>query len=527
MRWKELVAAALLGSERHTITPPSPDTPLEQALVALDWSDREGALLGAAALLSLYRRAGQVPATRDTAELDIPSVCEPNDLPCCSPRSTQHLDLMMQGRYTEVLPEWLGAVGQARQRVPSERLPDLLELGRARSALREAIVPVIGKRGHWLAAQNPDWDYATVDILHRDTRDQADGADDAALSGIWQTGGREARRALLSQVVATDSARARELIASTWSEESADDRAVFVSMLSVKLSMEDETFLEAALGDRSKNVRRVVADLLATLPESRLSQRMLARVRPLLTLKRGVLTGKGKLTVTLPDGCDAAMKRDGVEPKPPDKKMGEKAWWLRQMLAIVPPSFWCQQWNITPSELLKTVKKHEWEEALVYGWARAAQRHQDIAWAEALLAEWPKRIGDGIIVSLLEILPDDHREAFILQQLQTSHRAGEDEHTVIDMLANTTHQWSARISLAFVEYLRHTIANENPKRVNWHLQTSIKRYAHLMRPDVVDAIRTGWPTDAPAWPNWVHTIDTLLALLQFRSDMLTEIWSRS
>jgi len=43
-------------------------------------------------------------------------------------------------------------------------LPDLLELGRTQADLRAAILPALDRRGHWLAAQNQDWSYASVEL---------------------------------------------------------------------------------------------------------------------------------------------------------------------------------------------------------------------------------------------------------------------------------------------------------------------------------------------------------------------------
>ena len=97
------------------------------------------------------------------------------------------------------------------------------------------------------------------------------------------------------------------------------------------MSLDDETFLEAALDDRRKEVRGAAADLLARLPESALRRRALERALPLLKFKSNKLRRK-TIEVTLPEACDKAMQRDGVEPKPGFRGVGEKAWWLQQML---------------------------------------------------------------------------------------------------------------------------------------------------------------------------------------------------
>src|SRR5205823_6656492 len=89
-----------------------------------------------------------------------PEPCELEDRPRCGPRAAYYLSLMLGGQHREVLPELLEWIAAAGQRVPEDLLPDLLDLGRSARDLRAAILPVLGKRGPWLAGQNPDWSYA-------------------------------------------------------------------------------------------------------------------------------------------------------------------------------------------------------------------------------------------------------------------------------------------------------------------------------------------------------------------------------
>ena len=51
-------------------------------------------------------------------------------------------------------------LARARCRLPPALLPQALELGRRSLALRPVLMPVLGERGLWLAAQRDDWRYA-------------------------------------------------------------------------------------------------------------------------------------------------------------------------------------------------------------------------------------------------------------------------------------------------------------------------------------------------------------------------------
>jgi hypothetical protein len=107
---------------------------------------------------------------------------------------------------------------------------------------------------------------------------------------------------------------------------------------------------------------------------------MRERVRPMVVYRRGLLGGK--LAVAPPDRCGPELVADGVEPKPP-QGTGERAWWLSQMLGLVPPATW-------PVEAAAAAASTDWESALLRGWAAAAARFQDAPWAEALAVLWER-----------------------------------------------------------------------------------------------------------------------------------------
>ena len=104
------------------------------------------------------------------------------------------------------------------------------------------MLPLLGRRGHWLAAQNPDWAWAIGGT-----------ADDEK---IWQVGESGARLLFLQRLRRTNPVHARELLAATWKEETPEDRAGFIAILETGLSPEDEPFLEAALDDVANKLFR-------------------------------------------------------------------------------------------------------------------------------------------------------------------------------------------------------------------------------------------------------------------------------
>jgi len=523
--WEQLVASAVLGVERRAFAPPPAAGALSDMIGQLDTADPEGALLAASAIVALFQRNGQLPAREETP---LPEACDADDLPACSPRAAHHLAAMLGGTHRALLPEWLAALAAAGRRAPAALLPDLLELGRAHAELREAILPALDRRGRWLAAHNFDWSYARTELrgLRTELETGSLSPQSSVLNTDWQTGARPARITLLSELRGSAPALARQLVESTWATEKADDRTAFLAALAVGLSMDDEPFLEGALDDRSKEVRRSAAELLERLPESRRAQRMLERALPLLAWvpaekprMLGLRQGhKARLAITLPDACDQAMQRDGVEPKPPaDRRdMGAKAWWLLRLLRAIPPTTWSRQFNLAPTELIAVAERGEWQALLHEAWSAAAITFQDVDWAESLLR------ADSHQNELLATLPIARQEALLLTMLR-GDVTPLHKHPVLGLLRRTRHAWSAELTRAVLGAVRRHMRATNAGN-DYQLRGAITEdFASRMPPAMLDEIAAGWPDAQEARERWQGVIDQLLITLQFRRDMLREL----
>ncbi len=340
--WKEATTSALVGVERRPVKAPTYDDPLARVVRGLETAEPSKRLLGLAAAATLYGRAGHKPAI-DTAPLSPP--CESDEQPPCASAPTARLRHILDGTHADLLTEWIELLAGSKCRLPEDVLPELLDLGRQQSRLRPLLRTVLGRRGRWLAARNADWSYVggEADLLQPET--------------VWQTGTRPERLAALRALREGDPARGRELLVSTWATEPANDRAAFLEAFEIGLSMADEPFLESALDDRAKTVRKAAADLLPRLPESRLSLRMAERPRACVRWVKGLI--HSHLEVEPPTECDPAMVRDGIEPKPP-QGTGQRGWWLRQVVAATPLTSWSGVITAPPSQVLKVAMKTDW-----------------------------------------------------------------------------------------------------------------------------------------------------------------------
>jgi hypothetical protein len=439
--------------------------------------------------------------------------CADDDVPRCGQRAGQHLALMLTGQFAEALPEWLRAVGQAGQRVPEEHLPALLDFGKTNVHQQEAVLAVLGARGRWLAAQQDDWQYASLGQAEAD-------------ESLWQTGTRVSRLAMLKRLRAQHPARAREVLLSTWDQEAPEDRAAFLSPLRTRLSLDDEEFLESALDDRRKEVRQAAADLLAQLPASQLCARMTEQVRSRIHWTK---SKTARLSFTPPEECSPEMQRDGVEAKA-RRGTGEKTWWFIQMLGMTPPGLWPKALGRPIPELIQGALAGEWPEAFLEGWTLAAIRFGDEAWTEALAREWMTNDKSHAALAKTDLYPALMRlsaarfEKLMAEALKTDDSPLHDQHPAFWLLRRTEQPWSAALTRKLLASLRARIGAGTQKgQAFWGVRSLLKRYALQMPPALYAEAAKGWPTEEKGWGVWEKDVEEMLALLQFRRDMLKEL----
>ncbi|MFD3543248.1 DUF5691 domain-containing protein [Streptomyces sp. NPDC058662] len=514
--WEELVGAALLGTDRRRGAGPtgSPE-----------------ALLDAAAVHTVRRRAGLRPA--EAGPRPEPAARDPRPAPPEAAR--RRLAQLLAGRtgagggggrrgaapdLTELLPQWLAAAVRHGYRSPAALVPALLDAARARTDLRPHALALAGTRGLWLARLNPDWRFA----LRGGTGgagELPDPADTSAVEQLWQEGLFAERVALLGAVRAHDGAAARRLLMTTWTAERAEDRLMFLDSLRAGLSAQDEPFLEAALGDRSRNVRSAAAELLSALPMSALAGRMAERA----------LACVGPEGVTPPAECDRGMLRDGVVERPPAGR-GERAWWLGQLVEAAPLSCWSDRFGgIGPAEIvaLPVAAAEGWAEELHAAWCRAAVRQRDAAWSRALLgpATTPPAAGPGTAslaerAKLLETLPDAERARWVAEFVR-AHGLTE----AFQLLGVCVVPWAGALGQAVVDALD---AAREAGSYPWSFSGVMGLAERCLDPAEADRLEalTAASQDPPdaspgAAAYWAEAFQRLVATLRLRAAMHSEL----
>ncbi len=384
----------------------------------------------------------------------------------CNSAAAGHLREMTRGNF-ELLPEWLELLSRTNLRVPEELIPDLLDAVRTRHELRTAVQKAAGPIGAWLARFNERWDWA-VSAWN--------------LEADWHNGIRWQRLAALREIRATDPARARELLAAAIAAESSDLRREFLECLQIRLSPEDEPFLEKMLDDRSSSVRGEAAYLLVRIPGTQIRQRMLARIQGRVKLRtEGLLLRKKVFDVELFDAIDDSMRRDGVVDKiaSSNTTMGERAFWTGQILARVDPAFWTREFSMRPASLIETAREGQWSELLVDCWRAAARFYGASDWLETFAAESPT---DELV---FEAMPVETRERIVMAQLKRDSALW--VHHVPDCCP---HDWSLALTEVFLRAAaKHMPESDDMARFHFRsMLDSAARLANCFVRDIPDRV---------------------------------------
>ena len=329
--------------------------------------------------------------------------------------------------------------------LPPSAVPAFLDLGRD-TRFGPSLSVIVGERGRWVVGLDRDW----ADLLPALPRDPTDRPVELA---DWQGGGWEPRAAYLRGLRRVDPDAARELLASGWARESADDRMALLGALEERLGPEDVPFLEAVLRDRRDTVRQRAVGLLVRLGgrlpldvQPAFGRRSMDRGRPLVRLGRQGLRRSGTLEVVAPETLDESARADAIVESAGGFRKGKRAWWLEQILARTPLALWENEFGRSAAELVDLPATGDFARELHPGWAAAAAAQRNPAWARALLGT-AAFSADPSLVSVL----DADEGARYAHTLLRSAKPGDA--TVIPLLARIDGPWPAALAAAVVEYV--------------------------------------------------------------------------
>jgi hypothetical protein len=513
--WNALIATATLGTQRGA--PVSSAKLWPTVDLGPPPGPAERVLLRTAAANHLWQLAGVRIAPTQRVSPDIAPV---TDAPLVSESAVWRLARMLAGDHRDLVPEWLALAAEARAIVPPHWLP--LVLSALDAAERAAAGAVLGPHAEWLARRNPEW---------------APGLAPAAAEAVelWNHGTLSQRCAAFGQMRAADPTGARLMLESTWPTEPPDARAALMGTLleAPGLSEADESFLEAALSDKRKEVRAAALECLCRLPGCAHAQRNLERLRSLLVMtdaKPGLLgkLARRRLEIALPESLDKAAVRDGVSAKAPaQQKLGERAGWLMQMVAMARPNHWCERFGCDIQTFLDAALATDYAMDLLLALAHASIRQHDAVWIAALatrlLAFQAAPEQQAVIAQTIPMLvaaaPPTERDRLVRQLLAASKPA--DLNLLQSALAAADVAWSSETTHLAFQLLAErtrlaTSEYSHPRNTLAHWG----RYAEVSTASAALA-RILEQTAAPS--PWRNALEALQEIITFRLAMRQEL----
>jgi len=512
------MTTALVGTARQERGDSNSGTPVDALVEQLQTGEFERTLLLQAGTWAVYHQAGEIAERIE----ETPEPAPAENLPVCSPTIARLLHGMLLGEHENLLPTALQYLRDAHVRIPYELLS--LALAVRTTSLQSAVFPVLGERGMWLSQFNAEWAWV------KNFLPTTDGMlpDDA--EAIWQEGTLRQRCEILRRLRAIDPAQGRAWLEGVWKQEKAEARLELLKTLEVGLSGGDEAFLEKALDDRAPSVKAMVPALLARIAGSAFERRMLELADSILS------NVKGKLKLTLPTTFNKAWLRDGIVEKP-TSSVGERSWWLIQILASVPLSHWEEQFQLAPAALIEMADADKFGNSIIEGWSRAAQLFDAQQWIEPLWDWWHrqqrKKTLSGTTTldmrdELMQHMPARRVESKVLPMIQGA--ALLENADWFDLLDEVPAPWSSEFGEAYLQTLRQHIASLELSKKNYYpysdswfnsLETAATRLPAVCFGVALEA----WPLpEVDGWQHqqWHEQLQEFTKTLRIRQRLLEE-----
>ncbi len=492
MRRNELIETAILGLDRRPL-------PAELTSAAPQADEDAAVLLRALARSHYHEKAARSLFTHPhpPATPDIP------DAQCCSRQSARHLDAILDGPYEPALEEFLNAMTPTGKLLPPRALPRLLDRALKDEQLAGKILPLAGSRGAWLAEQAPKW------------RHFFRSPDPSR----WPTASIDERLDILKYLRTSQPDEGLHLLLSTWQEDGLRERVKLLQLLENGLSSADEPFLESCLDDKRKEVRQIAALLLAHIPGSALSRRLMDYAQSMFKTMPGNM-----IEIHPPETLPVLWQRDGMEST--GGSSNSKASLIRLLFSRIDPGNWEQHFNQTPQEILRQFSNGLWSSNLIEGLLEATLRFRKSAWADALLwnwessdreqgpaPEWVSKISGLISSEMFESIAWDHvriNPGWILPETSTAF-----------VLLSERPAWSEKVSLKLIEDFRKWLAQSNGQNWGvWHYRGLLRKAAFRCPVTLLPQLEKEWPMESRAWYYWEKDVHFFLRALAFRREML-------
>ncbi|MEM8907634.1 MAG: DUF5691 domain-containing protein [Bacteroidota bacterium] len=386
-------------------------------------------------------------------------------------------------------------------------MPELLEQAQQSPTTWKQLRPCIGKRGEWLIRQNPNWEHLIEEVDPE----------------LWRFGRKADRLRLLQHLRQSNPTQGRELLESTWKKEGLRLKKQFLEQLEIGLTATDEAFLEQCLDEGKKELRYIAAKLLVKVENSAYQQRLLKRLKTVLTFQAEANTSE--LLIELPDQLEEEMIRDGIDPSIRWYPGGLKASRLGQMVALLPPAQWQDLSSKTAKATFDLFLANEYAAVLLQGLVESLTLHQNEEWMTLILEHWMAHFDEKIwqkisLQPLLEVLPNALFNRLTLAGLQSIVGLPEEQTPVDQLLKLSGQQWSDALTQQFIQQLHQWMNSaEASSWGGWNIRQILKQAAYQVNPQLKEILSENWPVETTVWSGWEKEVGQFLQTLYFRQQM--------
>lgn len=442
--WQELISAAIIGTEQQKLQFAAVESnELQQLLTQIEFDDRESALLKAAAMCALWRKTGNGLATD---KKDLPDICAPEISLYISDNAAAIFDRIAdQPNDRSLSGEFLELAARHGRLIPPRMLSKLFWRFRKEPEMQIKLLPLVGERGCWLARRNVDLRWILI----------CENVEEA-----WETGDSDERRLALRWRREQQPNEAREMLAATWKTESAKDRAMFLEILRINLSIADEPFLSEVLrNDKSADVRRAAFEMNLRLPDSKLVAELADRAAQILILEQ---SPEVSLQVNFPPQFEVSKTDvlNNLELYLDERKLGAKAVFLVKLLSCVPVGTWEKVFAAAPPTIIAAAARSEWSKAVLLGFKFAALNFAAHDWLTQILPAVGQNEYYSICDRIERLWTNEQIEDLVVRLLKGEMRNGISNQFAGLLTHRISRFWSSKFTEQMLDFWRQYQSNK-------------------------------------------------------------------
>ncbi|MEO0340185.1 MAG: DUF5691 domain-containing protein [Bacteroidota bacterium] len=287
-----------------------------------------------------------------------------------NPRLSRLVERILQDQALRpIFEEYIHYSSAIQLLLPPETLPYVFEQFKGEIEMVEAIQPIMGNMGAWLATQNQDWA-----IFYPLSQEE-----------IWRYGADEDRKQILLQLRRKDRSLALHQLKAAWPQSAIRQQLLFLEAMHLDLGPDDQTFLVEQLEmNEHPSIRKAMARILAKIPESGWADEVTRLMRKIVRLD-----DKAIPRLHLP--AEPLLFLRAVErlgyPKDGPKKLSKRK--LESIFfflsSLMPPNAWPELLDCRNKEALQNIQQFSNYRTLRERLVESIRLHKDAAWMLMLL----------------------------------------------------------------------------------------------------------------------------------------------